>query len=245
MTLCHDANVASTNGIRRTTTSWARNSTTIRSWRERRYQQFVELCALDPGERILDVGAGEGSALERFNRINEIVAVDLTPQSSEWLGGGNVTVAQADGTRLPFADREFPVLFSNSVIEHVPKDLQPRFASEVRRVTERYFVQTPNRYFPIEPHYQFPFFQFLPKSAQRWLNARFSLGWREKGRWEDVNLLTARDLRRLFPDAEIHRERYMGLTKSLMAVRGPRGGATPRVRPAEARPEGLSPGTSS
>jgi hypothetical protein len=110
-------------------------------------------------------------------------------------------------------------VFSSSTIEHVPKELQETFASEIWRVGRRYFVQTPNRYFPIEPHYQFPLFQFLPHRVQRVLNRRFTLGWQPKGSWEEINLLSSRQLKRLFPDAEIHRERVLGLTKSLMAVR--------------------------
>ncbi len=51
------------------------------------------------------------------------------------------------------------------------------------------------------------------------LNRRFTLGWQAKGEWEEITLLAARDLRRLFPDAEIHREKVLGLTKSLIAVR--------------------------
>ena len=43
----------------------------------------------------------------------------------------------------------------------------------------------------------------------------FTLGWRKKGDWEEANLLSAGDLRRLFPDGEIHREKLFGLTKSL------------------------------
>src|ERR671923_1134362 len=201
------------------TRAWAATSNTVRQWRERRYRLFLELCGVGVDESILDVGAGKGGALERFNTTNPIVAVDLKPDTSEWLDAPNVDVRVGDGTRLEFADHEFPVVFSSSTIEHVPKELQPAFASEIRRVGGRYFVQTPNRYFPIEPHYQFPFFQFLPRRLQRAINGRFSLGWREKGHWEEVNLLSARQLRRLFPDAEIHRERVAGLTKSLMAVR--------------------------
>jgi 2-polyprenyl-3-methyl-5-hydroxy-6-metoxy-1,4-benzoquinol methylase len=206
--------------LRSRTTSWAANSDAIRRGRERRYQLFVKLCAVQPDERILDVGAGQGAALERFNTVNPIVAVDLVaPTASGWMGQANVEVGQADGTRLPFADREFPVVFSNSVIEHVPKELQQAFASEVRRVSERYYVQTPNKWFPIEPHYQLPLVQFLPERLMKALNRHFSFGWREKGRWEPIKLLSARELQRLFPDAEIHRERVLGLTKSLMAVR--------------------------
>lgn len=201
------------------TRSWAANSETVRRWRERRYRLFLELCHVGPDEVILDVGAGSGAALERFNRTNPIVAVDPEPNTSEWLAAPNVEVRVGDGTKLEFEDDAFGVVFSSSTIEHVPKAHQPTFAAEIRRVGRRYFVQTPNRYFPIEPHYEFPLFQFLPKRVQRALNNHFSLGWRPKGYWEEINLLSARQLRRLFPDAEIHRERFLGLTKSLMAVR--------------------------
>ena len=199
--------------------SWAANSSTVQRWREQRYRLFEQLCELRPEDRILDVGAGWGAALERFNTVNPIVAVDLKPDASRWLGSPNVTVMQADGTDLPFADGEFDVGFSNSVIEHVPKRLQPAFAAEIERVAERYYVQTPNRYFPIEPHYQLPFFQFLPERVRKALNRRFTLGWQARGEWEEITLLSSRDLQRLFPDAEIHRERVLGLTKSLIAVR--------------------------
>jgi hypothetical protein len=201
------------------TRSWAATSGTVRRWRERRYRLFIELCRVEPDEPILDVGAGKGGALERFNTTNPIVALDLEPDASEWLTAPNVTMQVGDGTKLEYADGEFGAVFSSSTIEHVPKELQPAFAAEIRRVGRRYFVQTPNRYFPIEPHYQFPLFQFLPHRLQKALNKRFSLGWRAKGQWEEVNLLSVRDVKRLFPDAKIHRERVFGLTKSLMAVR--------------------------
>jgi hypothetical protein len=203
-------------GVLRT---WARDSPTVLGWRRRRYEMFEQLCRLQPTDRIVDVGAGWGAALERFNTVNPIVAVDLQPDATGWLSAPNVSVVQADGTEMPFRDREFDVAFSNSCIEHVPPGRQAAFAAEIGRVADRYFVQTPNRYFPIEPHYQFPLFQFLPEQARRALNRRFTLGFQAKGEWEEINLLSKNDLQRLFPDAEIHRERVLGLTKSLIAVR--------------------------
>jgi Methyltransferase domain len=198
---------------------FASGSKTVQRWRRQRYELFEQLCGLKPEDRIIDVGAGWGAALERFNTVNPIVAVDLNLDTSQWLGSPNVTAMQADGTNLPFADGEFDVGFSNSVIEHVPPELQPAFASELGRVARRYYVQTPNLWFPIEPHYQLPLFQFLPRRLRMALNRRFTLGWQAKGQWEEITLLGARDLQRLFPDAEIHREKVLGLTKSLIAVR--------------------------
>lgn len=207
-------------GLRSVMRGWATTSPTIERWRRGRYERFVELCRLRPEERILDVGAGLGAALERFNDVNPITALDLSPMSSRWIDQGNVTSVVGDATRMPFDDGSFAVAFSNSVIEHVPVHLQHAFAAEVGRVSERYFIQTPNRWFPIEPHYQVPLFQFLPERARRFLNRRMTLGFQPKGHWEPIELLSARDMRRLFPDATIHRERVLGLTKSLIAVRG-------------------------
>ena len=45
-----------------------------------RYELFEQLCGLKPEDRIIDVGAGWGAALERFNTVNPIVAVDLEPR---------------------------------------------------------------------------------------------------------------------------------------------------------------------
>jgi hypothetical protein len=36
---------------------------------------------------------------------------------------------------------------------------------------------------------------------------------------ERIRLLSAREMRRLFPDAELWRERVLGVTKSLVAIR--------------------------
>jgi SAM-dependent methyltransferase len=216
---CYNARVAATpfSWLR----SWAGGSQRVAGWRESRYLTFVEACRVGPDDRILDVGAGSGAALERFNRTNPIVAIDLRPGRSEWLASANVSVIRGDATALPFGDDEFDVAFSNSVIEHIRPELQPRFAAEVRRVARRYFVQTPNRYFPIEPHYQLPLFQFLPRRVRQAINRRFTLGWQPKGEWEEITLLSARRLAELFPDAEIRRERLLGITKSIMAVKGP------------------------
>jgi 2-polyprenyl-3-methyl-5-hydroxy-6-metoxy-1,4-benzoquinol methylase len=189
--------------------------------RQERYRLFLHLCAVTPQDSIVDIGSGAGGSLATFNTANLITAVDVQRWPND-PDRPNVTFVQADGTALPFPDRAFDVGFSNSVIEHVPPDKHRAFAAEIRRVAERYFVQTPNRWFPIEPHYQLPFFQFLPRRVRMFLNAHFSLGWQRKGSWEEITLLSARDLERLFPDAEIHRERVFGVTKSLMAVRAAR-----------------------
>jgi hypothetical protein len=62
----------------------------------------------------------------------------------------------------------FDLAFSNSTIEHVGGHA-PRlaFAKTLRALSPRYWVQTPYRYFPIEPHFIFSLMQFLPPDSRR------------------------------------------------------------------------------
>src|SRR5262249_42949501 len=119
----------------------------------------------------------------------------------------------------------------NSVIEHLgDRQSQQAFAREVVRAGARYFVQTPNRWFPVETHLLTPFVHFLPRRWQRVIVPRFSVWGLISGApadrrefylqhyLNDVRLLCHRQMRELFPDGVIVRERFLGLTKSLIAV---------------------------
>jgi ubiquinone/menaquinone biosynthesis C-methylase UbiE len=138
-----------------------------------------------------------------------------------------------DARRLPFANAEFDVVFSNSVIEHVGDyGDQYRMAQEIRRVGKRYFVQTPNRYFPIEPHVVLPFFQFLPLSARVWLVSLLRMQRIEQIRristmkakfqryFGAIRLLSRYEIKQLFPEATVQAELFCGLAKSFMAYGG-------------------------
>ena len=101
-------------------------------------------------------------------------------------------------------------------------------ASEVLRVGRRVYVQAPCRSFPIEPHFLFPGFQFLPLAAQVWLLMHFSLGWysrfADRREAEAVarskRLVSRRELKCLFPEAHVVEERWMGLVKSFNLYQG-------------------------
>jgi hypothetical protein len=138
--------------------------------------------------------------------------------------------AYADACDLPYPDKSFDILHSNSVIEHVGNwEAQLRFSREVERVASAYFVQTPNYWFPWEPHFGMLGFQFLPVPLQISLLMARKRGFRQQAATVDAavrsiqscQLLDERRFRALFPDAELVRERFFGLTKSLMAIRRP------------------------
>jgi len=97
--------------------------------------------------------------------------------------------------------------------------VQGRAIRELRRIGKRYFVQTPYKYFPVEPHSFLPFFiVWLPRRWQIKLLAFAGRYW-IKHVQADFRLLTIREMRELFPDAEIVLERYCGLVKSIVAIK--------------------------
>jgi hypothetical protein len=134
----------------------------------------------------------------------------------------------ADACALPFPDNSFDMVHSNSVVEHVGRwGSMKAFAGEVRRLAPSYYVQTPNFWFPIEPHYGVPFIHWLPQQARASLLTKMSLG--RFGRTDDIgealdivqenDLLTVPQIKVLFPDAEVRIERLASMPKSLIAIR--------------------------
>lgn len=129
-------------------------------------------------------------------------------------------------------DIEHDLVFSNSVIEHVgghAKRLE--FAAEVHALAPRHWVQTPYRYFPIEPHWLFPMLQFIPiapraRLAKKWPLAHSRPDGDEQAMSEVqwTELLGHAELQAYFPKSTIRHERALMLTKSLIAVGGTRGG---------------------
>jgi ubiquinone/menaquinone biosynthesis C-methylase UbiE len=85
---------------------------------------------------ILDLGCGEGHIGDMlFNKID--IGLDLTRDEVKKARELPVykNVVTADAKRIPFSDRTFDIVFSNSVIEHIPGIEQ--VLSEVSRVLRR------------------------------------------------------------------------------------------------------------
>jgi SAM-dependent methyltransferase len=180
--------------------------------RRKRAALFERLLAPGTGQSAVDIGCGAGG-LAVLGTPLAVTGVDLVPRE-DYPGARFV---QADATALPFDDDQFDVAYSNSVVEHLPPEKRAAYAAELTRVGRCWFVQTPNAAFPIEPHALLPFVHWLPRRLGR---ALWRLGV-SGDPYDDVRLLGIGELRQLFPDAVIVRERVGPLTKSFVAV-GPR-----------------------
>lgn len=117
---------------------------------------------------------------------------------------------------------------ANSVIEHLSTyGNQQMLAAEIQRVGRAYLVQTPNRWFPLEPHYFTPFVHFLPKGIRRCLVRNITVwGWVNRPSAAEVNemveeirLLDSKEMAALFPDSSLSSERFLGFKKALLATR--------------------------
>ena len=131
---------------------------------------------------IIDIGGTEGywnivprQYLDEHNVKITIVNLPGTVMPKDH---GPFKFVGADGCDLAgFSDRSFHIAHSNSVVEHVGDwGRMVQFAKELSRVSSKYFVQTPNYWFPIDPHCMMPFFHWLPKPIRIWLVLRFQLG---------------------------------------------------------------------
>ncbi|WP_157961300.1 class I SAM-dependent methyltransferase [Microvirga flavescens] len=170
--------------------------------RRRMFLTFMEAFHPDRDATLLDVGATSDTSYESSNYLealyphkDRITACGVDDASHlETLYPG-VKFVPADGLNLPFADRSFDYVHSSAVLEHVGSaENQARFVTECARVARRgFFLTTPNRWFPIDYHTQFPLLHWLPKPWHRAALTKFGHPFFAKE--ENLNLMTASELR--------------------------------------------------
>jgi SAM-dependent methyltransferase len=185
--------------------------------RARRHERFFALTRLQPGARVLDVGCGSLGLRALASSPEGEPALDITGVDVLAAPGYPGPFVQADPAEgLPFADRSFDLVYCSSVIEHVSPERRGAFAAELRRVGRGWFVQTPARSFPIEPHSLLPGAHWLPVALRR---PYWRLG--AAGGWEEISLLSRKELEALFGPAQS--ERIGPLVKSWVCVSPPGG----------------------
>jgi len=198
-------------------------------FRQRRFR-FFESCFRETfGNqekiKILDVGGTESFWANHTFIQPERISITLLNLEKETTRLPHIQSLAGNATDLSqFGDQSFDLVFSNSVIEHLYTFTnQEKMAREIRRVGKNYFVQTPNKYFFLEPHYALPFFQFFPTSLAFFILTRTKFSRMQKwdpafakGYLEEIRLLSLEEMKRLFPESGIYFEKVLGLNKSFV-----------------------------
>lgn len=172
---------------------------------------FYQTMTPTKDDEIVVLGSGDGSYfIDQYPFKDKITAVDHNIAFLNKIKEKHpeIKICKLDlNMPTPFKDNQFDIAFSNAVIEHI--DEQQTFSAEIERISRKYFVSCPNKYFPFEMHYRLPLFQFFPEWLRRTLTKHFSLGNFPKGGYETIILLTPRQMKKFFPGGRV-RTKFLG-----------------------------------
>jgi ubiquinone/menaquinone biosynthesis C-methylase UbiE len=216
---------------------WNRTLAPIqKSFRVSRAERIKRLFPRAVRGKVLDLGG----SLQFWEAVGDVIKPgDLTilnvshdgaslGDESKRSAGDRAEIVLYDGKTIPFPDQAFDLVICNSVIEHVPLDQRDNLTAEIARVGQAFVIQTPAFEFPIEPHFIMPILHWLPRRFGRRLASLspYALIAARKYRsfvgvyFDEVNLLTATEMKKLRPTAKLHTERFALLPKSYLLVGG-------------------------
>ncbi|MCI0515158.1 class I SAM-dependent methyltransferase [candidate division KSB1 bacterium] len=196
--------------------------------RHRKWQQFMQFIRPQAAMRVLDVGFTdrEYAASDNFIEKNypfpeQLVALGVEQPDNFHLNYPDIPVVRYNGQDFPFKDQAFDLCWSNAVLEHVGGfEKQLHFLKEIKRIAEKVFLTTPNRYFPIELHTRTPFLHYLPKAIfDRYLqiiNKSWAAG-------DYMYLLGLKEIRQLLKragisDYQVLQNRFLGFTMDYVII---------------------------
>ena len=203
--------------------------------RARKLALFNEIMGATKETKVLDVGAEvnpnsdkELQFIDTYRWKDNLSAVNISTEHISIINKSypEIKAVVCDACKLPWPDKYFDIVYSNAVIEHVGGfERQKAMAAEIMRVGKRWFVTTPNRWFPFEFHMRLPFVTWLPGNGYLWIGNIVSYNhvrgkYRFGGKHIDLWLMSARELQECFPDSKIIKQRVTIMAETLIAVGG-------------------------
>lgn len=152
--------------------------------------------------KILEIGGGSGLISYEISKYgNEVTTIDVQDVSIKEaikkykIPLESYTFLIANGVEQPFKSNSFDVVICNQVIEHIPKQCHQQLIDESHRVLKSngiFYIATPNKLWPIEPHTKLPFLSYLPrKLADKYIKSAKGID-----EWE-VSLLIYKQLKEI------------------------------------------------
>ena len=122
-----------------------------------------------------------------------------------------------------FKDNSFDIVHTNATIEHVGSyQNQVSLIKESLRISKKYiFIQTPNRFYPLDFHTTLPLIHWLPKNVHRKI-LKF-LGLNFYALEENLNLLSENNLKDICKELKLDKfkiikHKLLFLTSNLVLI---------------------------
>lgn len=184
-------------------------ATRISNWnRNRKWSLFMDIFKPAPETKVLDAGyidieskASDNYIEKHYPYPQNLTALGIEEPVHFHANYPDIKTVRYGGRIFPFMDKEFDICYSSAVIEHVGnRESQLEFLKEIRRVSKKAFITTPNRNFPVEVHTRIPLLHFLPKKI---FDAFLKMIGKEWATGDYMNLLTYKEIESLLIDAGI------------------------------------------
>ena len=203
--------------------------------RRRKLESFYKVMRPTAKTKVLDVGAEINPDGDRGLQLidsypwkKNLTAVNLSSEHVSRIKEHypEVDARVEDALNLPWPDKYFDIIYSNAVIEHVGNyEKQKQMAADTMRVGKRWFVTTPNRWYPFEFHLRLPLVTWLPGHSYLWLGRLLSYNHVKRKymfgiRHDTLRLMTAKELKHCFPKSRIIKQRVTFMAETLIVVGG-------------------------
>src|SRR5260221_46156 len=122
---------------------------------DKRFVLFKKMCRPKRGDKILEIGCGDGEFTKRLMKIpSKIIATDITPEvirraKKKYFKNKNTRFKVDDAEKFSFKDNSFDILCGISILHHIDYKKAIKECFRVLKPGGRLYFSEPNYYNPV------------------------------------------------------------------------------------------------